>query len=107
MKKFHGPIGFVDDEMLRPGVHYDVPVEYNYVGDVFDESYRIQNGTSVNDNIAVSNRISIVADPYARKHFHQMKYVKWMGTAWEITHVQVQYPRLVLSLGGIYNGETL
>ncbi len=107
MGKFYGPIGFIESVEQRPGVFVDTPVEHTYRGDVITRSVRSQNGLSVNDNLSVSNQISILADPYVRNHFHAIKYVKWMGTAWEITNVSEQYPRLVLSLGGVYNGETL
>lgn len=107
MGKFYGPIGFIDSVEIRPAVCVDKPVEHTYRGDVISRSFRSQNGLSVNDNLSVSNQISIIADPYARNHFHQIKYVKWMGTAWEVTNVSEQYPRLVISLGGVYNGETI
>jgi hypothetical protein len=32
-----------------------------------------------------------------------MLYVEFMGTKWKITNVEVQYPRLILSVGGVYN----
>lgn len=107
MGKFYGPIGFIENREVRPGVTVDEPVEHFYRGDVITRSFRSQNGLSVNDNISVSNQISIVADPYARNHFHTMKYVKWAGTAWEVTNVSDQYPRLLISIGGVYNGETI
>lgn len=107
MGKFYGPIGFIESSETRPGVSIDSPVEHIYRGDVISRSFRYQNGLSVNDNISVSNQISILADPYAREHFHTIKYVKWMGTAWEVVTVSEQYPRLVITLGGVYNGETL
>jgi len=107
MGKFYGPIGFRESVEVRPAVFVDKPVEHTYRGDVINRSFRSPNGLSVNDNISVSNQISIVADPYARNHFHQIKYVKWMGTAWEVVNVSEQYPRLVITLGGVYNGETI
>ena len=107
MGKFYGPIGFIDSVEVRPGVFVDGPIEHSYYGDVITRSFRIQNGLSVNDTPTVSNQISIVADPYARNHFHSMKYVKWMGTAWEVTNVSEQYPRLLITIGGVYNGETV
>lgn len=107
MGKFYGPIGFIESVEVRPAVFVDQPVEHSYRGDVINRSFRSQNGLSVNDNLSVSNQISIVADPYARNHFHKIKYVKWMGTAWEVSNVSEQYPRLIISLGGVYNGETL
>lgn len=107
MGKFHGPIGFIESVETRPGVFVDLPVNHVYSGDVINRSFRSQNGLSVNDSLSVSNQISILADPYARNHFHSMKYVKWMGTAWEVTNVSEQYPRLLITIGGIYNGETV
>lgn len=105
--KFYGAVGFVEVTQKRPGVKVLTPVEYNYTGDVLRRSLKYQNGESVNDDISPDHQISILADPYARKHVASMKYVKWMDTAWKITNVSMQYPRLILTLGGPYNGETV
>lgn len=105
--KFYGPVGFVEVVEKRPGVKTMVPVEYSYAGDVLKRSIRFQAGESVNDSIVPSQQISILADPYARSHAGSMKYVKWMGTAWKISEISVEYPRLILTLGGAYNGATV
>ena len=105
--KFYGAVGFVDVVAKRPGVLRPIPIEYNYSGDVMKRSIRYQSAESINDNIGVQQQISIMADPYARNHVGSMRYVKWMGTAWKITDVSVQYPRLILTLGGVYNGATV
>ena len=105
--KFYGPVGFVEMIEKRPGVKTMVPVEYFYAGDVLKRSLRFQAGESVNDSIVPSQQISILADPYARSHAGSMKYVKWMGTAWKISEISVEYPRLILTLGGAYNGATV
>jgi len=105
--KFYGPVGFVEVVEKRPGVKTTEPVEYSYAGDVLRRSLRYQAGESVNDTITPSQQISILADPYARSHVGSMKYVKWMGTAWKISEIEVQYPRLILTLGGAYNGATV
>ena len=105
--KFYGPVGFTETTEKRRGVYIEAPVEYNYAGDVLKRSVRYQSSESVNDDLNVQHQISILADPYARKHFYTIKYVKWMGTAWKVTDVSVQYPRLVLTLGGVYNGATV
>ena len=105
--KFHGPVGFTEEVEKRRGVTIEQPVEYKYAGDVLKRSVRYQNGESVNDDLNIQHQISILADPYARKHFYQIKYVKWMGAAWKVTEVTVQYPRLILTLGGVYNGATV
>ena len=77
-----------------------------YAGDILQNNRRVSQGESTNDDLDVSNRLSILADPYAMNHFHTIKYVKWLGAAWKITTVDVQYPRLILTIGGVYNGET-
>ena len=105
--KFYGPVGFIEKIEKRPGVYTQEPVEYKYAGDVLRRSLRFQSGESVNDTLTPSQQISILADPYARNHVGSMKYVKWMGTAWKISEVSVEYPRLILTLGGVYNGATV
>lgn len=67
---------------------------------------RNEQGQSINDNITLNNSISIIADAYAYENFFAIQYVKVMGTAWKVTSVEVQRPRLILTLGGVWNGET-
>ena len=108
MAKFYGPIGYAISSETSPGVWTDEIVERNYKGDVLDNYRKISQGESINDDINVSNRISIVSDKFAMQHFHTIKYVKWMGAAWKVTTVDAnQYPRLILWIGGVYNGETV
>ena len=61
-----------------------------------------QQGENLNDDLVVNNIISIVADPFANENIHTMKFVRWMGVAWKITNVEIQRPRLILTLGGVY-----
>lgn len=106
MAKFYGEIGYAETVETRPGVYIDRIIERNSYGDILkDTSSRSNSTDSVNDNLNINNRISIIADPYAINHFHSMIYVEFMGAKWKITNVEVQYPRLILSVGGVYNGE--
>lgn len=107
MAKFYGAVGYGITEETTPGVWTDSIVERNYTGDVIKNYRKTSSGESINDNIDVSNNISILSDPFAMNHFHTIKYVKWMGAAWKVSTVEVQYPRLILTIGGVYNGETL
>jgi hypothetical protein len=84
----------------------DVITEYPSYGDVLRNTRGLNDGTSVNDDISVGNSISIVADAYAREHFFAMRYLSWQGALWKIEEVEVVHPRLVLRLGGVYNGPT-
>lgn len=104
MAKFYGSIGFAETAETSPGVYSEQVTERNYYGDVIRNTRALQTTDQLNDNINVNNTISIVADPYAHDHFHSMRYATWQGTKWKISSVEVQYPRLLLTLGGVYNG---
>lgn len=105
MAKFYGSIGFATLVETKPGVWKEQIVEHNYYGDLTRNNRRLQEANQLNDNINISNEISIVADPFARENFHSMRYVEFMGTKWKVSNVDVQYPRLILTVGGVYNGE--
>lgn len=105
MAKFHGIIGFVTSVETAPGVHREQPIERTYSGDVLSNSRRLQSTDSVNDTIVISNRISVVADRYARENFHAIRYVEFMGSRWKVENAEFLPPRITLSLGGVYNGE--
>lgn len=106
MTRFYGAVGFATPTEMSPGVWDDVIVERSYYGDVIRNSRRLQVGEDVNDDLTVENSISIVADPYANEQFFAVRYVRWAGTLWEVPTVEVQSPRLILRLGGVYNGPT-
>ena len=103
MAKFHGEVGYVTFAETAPGVHEEVITERTYFGDFIKNTRGLQTANQVNDNVTVSNEISIVADPYANENFFAIRYVKFMGVKWKVTNVTVAYPRLVMTVGGIYN----
>ena len=105
MAKFYGVIGYATTVETEPGIYEETIVERPYYGDLIKNTRRLQSAGKVNDDINVSNQVSIVADPYANENFHAMRYVEFMGTKWKVTDVDVQYPRLVLTVGGVYNGN--
>ena len=104
MAKWYGKVGFTETAETSPGVWEEEIVERSYYGDLIRNHKRLESGENLNDNITVQNEISIVSDPYAVQNFHCIRYVEFMGTKWRVTAVDVQYPRLALSLGGVYNG---
>lgn len=104
MAKWFGAIGFAETVETVPGLWEEKIIERNYYGDLIRNKRLLQNASQVNDNINVANEISIVADPFANNHFHSMRYAEFMGTKWKISNVEVQYPRLILTIGGEYNG---
>lgn len=101
--KWYGSIGFAETVETRPGVWETQITERKYSGDILRNSRRLQSSNQVNDNVTISNQISIVADPYADGNFHSIRYVEFMGAKWKVSDIEVQYPRLVLTVGGLYN----
>lgn len=105
MPKFYGEIGFAETVETCPGVWEETIVPRKYYGELTRNSRRLQTGDQVNDDVVINNEVSIIADPYARQNFHTMRYAAFMGAKWKITNVDVQYPRLILTLGGVYHEE--
>lgn len=105
MAKWYGVIGYADTVEVEPGIWDEQVTERPYYGELIRNTRRLQTTDKVNDDLTISNQISIVSDPYAINNFHAMKYAVLWGTKWKITSVEVQYPRLVLEVGGIYNGN--
>ena len=103
MAKYYGKVGYATSEEVKPGVWKKRITEREYFGDVIRNTRRLQSSGNLNDNIIVSNEISIVADPFANENFHSMLYVEFMGAKWKISNVEVQYPRLILTIGEVYN----
>ena len=104
MAKFYGAIGFAQLTETAPGIWDEHITEHMYSGDMNRNSRALQASDSVNDDITISNEISIISDPFADQNFYNMRYVKIMGTKWKIKNAEVKYPRLILTIGGLYNG---
>lgn len=107
MTRFFGKIGYASAaEEISPGIYDDVIIERSYYGDVVRNAFSNIEAEKVNADIRLGNSFSIVADAYAMNHFHTMVYLAWAGTLWSITNVDEQSPRLILRIGGVYNGPT-
>lgn len=106
MSKWFGRIGFATEaEETEPSVYREEIIERDFYGDLLENNRRLQSGDRVNDDITVSNQLSIVADPFAQEHFYAMRYATLYGGKWKITDVKVSWPRLILTLGGLYCGK--
>lgn len=104
MAKFYGTIGYAETSETSPGIWEEIYTEHPSIGDVLQEDRSLSaKDTSTIPDIRISNRISIVCDKYVWDHINNMRYVKWMGAAWEISKVEVQRPRLILTLGSLYH----
>ena len=105
MAKWYGTVGYIETKETSPGVWKPEVTERKYFGDVLRNSSRWSaSSDSTNDDLNISNQISIVADPFAYRNFHSIKYVEFMGANWKIANVEVHRPRLILTIGGVYNG---
>lgn len=103
MAKFYGKVGFLRTEESAPDVYSEVLTERLYKGDVIRNQKRYQSSESLNDDVVLSNNISIVADSYANENVFAIKYVIYKGVPWKVTNVEIQRPRIILTLGGKYN----
>ena len=108
MPKYYGKIGFAESviDPNNPYVHSETIVERPYSGDITRNTRRLsQLQDKVNDELTISNDISVVLDPYAKENFHKIKYVTYMGSKWKVQNIMVTFPRLILYLGGLYTEE--
>ena len=104
MAKFYGVIGYAETVEIRPGVYEEQITERKYYGDITRNTKRSESNEHLIDNLNVNNVISVMADAYADLHFFAIRYVEWAGIKWKVTTVEVQRPRLILTIGGVYNG---
>lgn len=105
--RFYGKVGFANSQETAPGVWKEIITEYDYYGDVIRDSRRLEPGQLVtNDTIVLGNQFSVIGDEYAYGNIDSMRYVSWMGKNWVISSVEFRRPRLILSIGGIWNGDT-
>lgn len=105
MAKWYGQIGFAEARETDLDEWTDEIVEKPYPGDILVISRSMQTGSEINNDITISNKISFIADPYARQNFHNIRYATYMGTKWRVTNISVEYPRLVITLGGVWTNE--
>lgn len=104
MSKFYGPIGYITQKEISPGVWDEVVVERSYRGDITRNNRRWESSEYKNDNLTISNQLSIIADPFLYENSSTIRYVSWLGVRWKVTNIEIQRPRLILTLGEVYNG---
>lgn len=104
MPKFYGKLGFAEQVETAPDVWQERITERFYSGDILRNSRRYQSQERLNDDLEINNTISIVADPYAVQNFHSLRWIEWCGARWKAASVEVAFPRLTITIGGVYNG---
>lgn len=105
MAKYAGLVGYATDVQSSPGVWSQVIAPKRMRGDIIRQSSSNQNDDKVNSDVALVHRVSLVGDAFAFDNYFKIKWVTLYGQKWEVTTIEVQRPRLIVSLGGIWNGE--
>lgn len=106
MAKSYGKVGFSKTYETSPGVWEEVIIEKSYAFDVLQNHRRWSNDGNLNDDIVLTVKVSIVADDFATQNLPFVRYVEWHGNKYKVNLVDSVYPRYILNLGGIYNGES-
>ena len=105
MARFYGNVGYVETVDNGDGVWTQKTTVRKHAGEILSSSRRYDNGQSITDNLTLSSRLSIVADSFAKSNFSMIKWVELWGVKWKVSNIEVLYPRLVLSFGGVWNDE--
>lgn len=103
--KYYGNLGFVEYEETAPGVFKETIKEYSYYGDTVRAISHWQGAEKVTDDVKLNNQISVVLDPYALENYANLRYISFMNSKWEVSAVEIQYPRLIVSFGGLYHEQ--
>lgn len=106
MSKWFGKIGYAVTNETEPGLWEETILENEYYGDLTSDRRKRQTSGDINDNINLANVISILADPFVIENCSRIAYAEIAGTKWKVTDVELQYPRLILTIGGVWNGNT-
>ena len=106
MAKWYGKVGYITQQEVEPGIYGPVATERKCYGELLSGMSKWSSSNKVNDDLNVANKISIMADPFAIQHFSTIKYVEFMDALWNVTSIELAQPRLILTVGGVYNGPT-
>lgn len=104
MTKYKGLIGFVSNEEIEPGIWEDVVTEKKYRGEILKNNQHFAVANTTSGELKITNQFSIVGNSYAFDHVSDIRYLEWRGNRWVVDTVDIEYPRLVITIGGLYNG---
>lgn len=105
MNKWYGIVGFIETRETDVDVYEEIVTEKHYYGDVLRQTHRWTGSQNLNDNVSVSNEISILADDYLLHHAGLLRYIEYMGSFWKVSNISLDYPRLQITIGDVYNGK--
>lgn len=104
MSKYVGMIGFGMNRETEPGVWEDEVIERKYRGDILKNNQHFAVGGTTSGELRISNHFSILCDSFAFDHVSDIRYLEWRGNRWMVDSIEIEYPRLIMTIGGIYNG---
>lgn len=102
MARYYGNIGFAIQTETKPGIWEDSIEERPYKGEVIRNGRRYENGEGINDNFTITNSFSIISDAFLYSHIPAMRYLEYLGSKFKIVSVDIDRPRVILSVGGVY-----
>lgn len=98
-------VGYAMPEEYEPGRWKHVMIEHEYFGETLRNTFEVRTADKVNEDLSLSMDFSLIADPFALQHCGAIRYIEFMGTLWKVTKIEPRYPRIILTAGGVYNGE--
>lgn len=104
MPKCSGVIGYTLAVETQPGVWTEDVTEKKYYGDIVRDNRKIVDQGVINNGITISNNISIVSNKFMLENMAFMTYITFMGSKWRISSVDIKPPRIIITIGGLYNG---
>lgn len=106
MSKIYTRVGYAHSEEVAPGKYEDVYEEHWYYADVLTNARRTGSASRIVSDYTITNSFSIVADPFAKHNYDKMVYIEFQGVLWEVSIATIDYPRITINVGGVYNGRT-
>ncbi len=104
MAKYAGLVCYVTQEEKVPGVWTPLENPVLMKGDIIRQSSNYQDNGKINSDISLNHRVSLVGDAYAFDNYYNIKWIMLDGRKWEVTSVEIQRPRIIVSIGGLWNG---
>lgn len=105
MTKFYGLVGFAETFEDDLGVWREHIKARPYYGEYVRHYHRWETTSNANDDLSLSSSISIVADSFAMENMHLIRWVEIYGEHWKVIGIDPKYPRIELTIGGVYNGD--
>jgi hypothetical protein len=105
MAKFTGKVGFIEFVESEPGLFRPVVIEKSFSGDLLLDRRGWKASEHTSGDVFVSNRISLLANADLVNNLANIKYVIFMGVKWKVATFEILLPRVILTLGEVYNAE--